>query len=141
LRYARLDDNRGCPSEPGASQSSGKPSWTSIRLREVTRGHLEGQRALGRDYLEVLGSDKGGDGSPMTRHDWLTVLDVAIVFREPRGRLGAASRRRQRHENFILTNPMHNLLAALGGVQVALGLVAWGSFRFIRRHRTRVQIQ
>jgi hydroxyacylglutathione hydrolase len=40
-----------------------------------------------------------------------------------------------RHENFVLTNPTRNLWAVVGGVLVALTLIAWGVVWFVRRRR------
>jgi glyoxylase-like metal-dependent hydrolase (beta-lactamase superfamily II) len=43
-----------------------------------------------------------------------------------------------RHTNFILSNPIHNLLALVVAAVAALAIVAWGLRRILRRRRRRV---
>ena len=42
-----------------------------------------------------------------------------------------------RYPNYILTNPIHNILALLSAVLVVLGFAAFGLYRFLRRRRRR----
>jgi hydroxyacylglutathione hydrolase len=42
-----------------------------------------------------------------------------------------------RHPNYILTNPIHNILALLSAVLVVLGCAAFALYRFLRRRRRR----
>lgn len=43
-----------------------------------------------------------------------------------------------RHPNFILSNPIRNLLALAAATALALTLIAWGSRHFLRRRRQRL---
>lgn len=64
----------------------------------------------------------------------LTGEDLVALF----GALNRFNGFYSRHENFVLANPVHNLSALIGGILVALTLIAWGVLWFFRRRsRTR----
>jgi hypothetical protein len=42
-----------------------------------------------------------------------------------------------RHENFVVENPIHNLIAGAAGVIVALVLLVWALRRWWKRRRSR----
>jgi glyoxylase-like metal-dependent hydrolase (beta-lactamase superfamily II) len=66
----------------------------------------------------------------LTRDD---LKDLAIAFDSFNGFYA-------KHANFVLTNPLRNLLALSIAVLALLGLVAWGLWRIVRRRRRRVEV-
>ncbi|MDI9237555.1 MBL fold metallo-hydrolase [Lysobacter sp. LF1] len=101
-----------------------------VRERPVTRvlgGHVEMDRA-GRLYPH------GATYHPDERPLELARADVLALPAAMDGFNGFYAR----HANFVITNPIRNLMAVAGLVVLLLGVLVWLSVRAIRRRRARV---
>jgi len=101
-----------------------------VKTRPVTHilgGHIE-LDAVGEAY--TMGSQHHPNERPLE----LAKADLVTLPAALEGFNGFYAR----HPNFILSNPIHNLLALVIAALAALILMIWGLRRFLRRRRRRV---
>lgn len=104
-----------------------------VRERPVTRvlgGHIEMDR-MGRLYPHGATYHPDERGLELARSD---VLALPAAMDEFNGFYS-------RHANFVITNPLRNLIAVAGLVALLLAGVVWLIVRTIRRRRARVAAQ